>query len=101
MSDSHLSRLHTAAAVTRIEHRQQLVRYFFGMAVQPAAEDMFLMLAASSGATKNAWLYAIRGHEGTERTKCGQCTIWTLYGLWANIGFRTARCASSSLMNVE
>ena len=56
MSDSHLSRLHTAAAVTRIEHRQQLVRYFFGMAVQPAAKDMFLTLAASTGATENAWL---------------------------------------------
>ena len=30
--------------------------YFFGMAVQPATEDMFLTLAASSDATENAWL---------------------------------------------
>ena len=55
-SDSHRSHLHTVMAVTRIEHRQQLVRYCFGMAVQPATEDMFLTLAASSGATENAWL---------------------------------------------
>ena len=47
---------HTATAVTRIEHRQQLVRYITGMAVQPATQDMFFMLAASSGATENAWL---------------------------------------------
>ena len=29
---------------------------FFCMAVPPAAKDMFLTLAASSGATENAWL---------------------------------------------
>ena len=71
MSDSHRSHLHTATAVTRIEHRQQLVRYVFGMAVQPATEDMFLTLAASSGATENAWLSDTGPCEGTERMKMG------------------------------
>ena len=57
-SDSDRSHLHTATTATRIEHRQQLVRYYsyFGMAVQPATEDMFHMLPASSGTTENAWL---------------------------------------------
>mgnify|MGYP004385003255 CR=1 FL=1 len=39
------------------------------------------MLAASSGATEDAWLSgtALRGHEVTERTKCGHFAAQTLY----------------------
>ena len=82
MSDSHRSHLHTATAVTRMEHRQQLVRYYFGMADQPATEGMILMLPASSGTTETAWLSdtGAYGH-------CA-CQMWALFrsnpltGIW-------------------
>ena len=69
-------------AVTRIEHCPCFVRWFIGMAMQPATNHITLVLGATSGATVTAWLSDMRPY--------GQraCEIWALFRSNPVLGLR-------------
>ena len=54
--ESHRLHHHTAAAVTQIEHCRCFVRWFVGIAMQPATNHTTLVLDTTSGATETSWI---------------------------------------------
>ena len=73
LRESHRLHHHTAMADTRIEHCRCFVRWFIGMTMQPTTNHITLVLDATSGASRAAWLIDAGpcGHRAYENRNVG------------------------------